>query len=271
MSCGYTLTLKGLCFLLGLFMLLATQFANSLESSSNIQKSLSQAALDESREKRNAEIDLASDDNIQTNKRYIPYEELQKRLRHFIGKRAGHGQSLDNVEPDEEKRMRYFVGKKSNDDQTDVTDEDLEKRMRYFVGKRSRLRYFVGKRENDDIEPLSENDLEKRMRYFVGKRRYFLGKRRYFLGKRNDLDENEDQLQKRASRLRYFVGKRPTDDFINNNAFHKRMRYFVGKRDPIDDQIEKRMRYFVGKRNVNTPTDDDTAQYEKRGMRYFVG
>ncbi|CAC5415860.1 unnamed protein product [Mytilus coruscus] len=270
MNSGYKLTIKRLCFLLSSFVILTIQTTEALESLQNKQKS--HAALEESRDKRNAEIDLSPEDSVRT-KRYIPYEELQKRLRHFIGKRVDDYQTASDILPSAEKRMRYFVGKRADGDQTDVLDDNNEiaKRMRYFVGKRSRLRYFVGKRDGDETGPLQDEDLEKRMRYFVGKRRYFLGKRRYFLGKRDDIEENDpnDQVEKR-SRLRYFVGKRPSDDFINGNAFHKRMRYFVGKRDQDKEQIndvEKRMRYFVGKRN----NSEDSEQYEKRHMRYFVG
>lgn len=269
MTSGYILTIQKLSVILASFIVLSISTVDSVKSNS-IQ--VSQKALDD-RAKRNAELQLPSDDeDLKTSKRYIPYEELQKRLRHFIGKR-GDGDDevdLDNLGPDPEKRMRYFVGKRSEEAQTIDPNDEVAKRMRYFVGKKSRVRYFVGKRDEDD------NDLEKRMRYFVGKRRYFLGKRRYFIGKRDDLDENEDPFQKR-SRVRYFVGKRSTDDFTNSNAFQKRMRYFVGKRDSADEEndefVDKRMRYFVGKRDIDTPLNNNNADYEKRknSMRYFVG
>jgi len=112
-------------------------------------------------------------DNQMVAKRYLPYEELEKRLRHFIGKRTNDEESF------EKRRGRYFVGKRDNGD-----DEGFE------ADKRGRTRFFLGKRDDDDDEtPEKRRD------------RSFLGKRRYFLGKREDM---ENDLDKRAGR--HFLG-----------------------------------------------------------------
>lgn len=247
---------------LAIFVILIVHAVGSANSLPNSQ--LSQTALSENREKRNAEIDSTQNENMPINKRYIPYEELQKRLRHYIGKRHDKSQQTNDLSQAAEKRMRYFVGKRG-DDVDALSPADIAKRMRYFVGKRSRLRYFVGKRGNDDTASPSEDGMEKRMRYFVGKRGYLPVEGGYLV--------EEQTIDPAEKRMRYFVGKRKQDDFINGNAFHKRMRYFVGKRDPLEESkndYEKRMRYFVGKRD-NSETSEDDRQYEQKRMRYFVG
>lgn len=279
MNLGYSWTIRHLSICLASFVILTVQASDQAHSIQHNQPfSSSQAALDDSREKRNAEIELTQNENLPTNKRYIPYEELQKRLRHFIGKRPSDNfESSNDLSEPAEKRMRYFVGKRAtgeqNEQEDDISDADeIAKRMRYFVGKRSRLRYFVGKRDDDDIEPSADDELQKRMRYFVGKRRYFIGKRRYFIGKRDGTDDDDDIApSEKRSRLRYFVGKRVSSANPSKDELEKRMRYFVGKRDPISyKDYQKRLRYFVGKRD-DSKSSENNGQFEQKRMRYFVG
>lgn len=195
--------------------------------------------------------DVASGDNENTlEKRFMPYEELEKRLRYFIGKRTDDEEGIDK-----RSRNRYFLGKRGED--------EVEKRARYFLGKRDgdddeinaekRYRYFLGKRDSGDLTKrryyflgkrpiILDNDLEKRRRFFLGKRR------RFFLGKRdsmnNDLASHPD-------------GYGEGDDMAESSQ------------NGLKDFVQKRMRYFLGKRTDDS--DGQDVQTDKRFGRYFLG
>ncbi|XP_033745438.1 protein PRQFV-amide-like [Pecten maximus] len=232
---------------------------NSPASSSNRDKRETDDDFEDDVAKRSRELlgkrsdgeGLAAEATLE--KRLMPYEELEKRLRHFIGKRTNDEQQFEK-----KSRVRYFVGKRDDGDE----DEDEEKRARYFLGKR----------DNDEIEE------EKRYRYFLGKRSSddLLKRRYYFLGKRPAMLDNDFEKRRRfflGKRRRFFLGKRDSNydnnDLVPQSGVIGEGNDFEDSQNGLRDFVQKRMRYFLGKRSDDL--DGHNLETDKRFARHFLG